>query len=99
VLLSVQPRRGLRKRGRLKMKAEIKPLDKGFALMLGDHELGVSKTDFDARFHMHAINNAIKFAQIETSRQILSSMQDRLNELEIEVNNFEIDNFEIKEIK
>jgi len=38
------------------MEATIKPLEKGFVLMLGDHELGTSKTDFDARFHMHAIN-------------------------------------------
>jgi len=30
--------------------------------MLGDHELGVSKTDFDARFHMHAINDALDVA-------------------------------------
>jgi hypothetical protein len=44
------------------MQATVKPLEKGFALMLGDHELGVSKTDFDARFHMHAINDALKAA-------------------------------------
>jgi hypothetical protein len=45
------------------MKAEIKKVEKGFALMLGNHELGVSKNDSDARFHMHAINAAIEKAE------------------------------------
>lgn len=42
------------------MQATIKPLEKEFALMLGNHELGVSKNDVDARFHMHAINDALE---------------------------------------
>ena len=34
--------------------------DKTYSLMLGDHELGVSKLDSDARVHMHAINDALE---------------------------------------
>jgi hypothetical protein len=37
----------------------IKRGEKEHALILGGHELGVSKSDFDARFHMHAINKII----------------------------------------
>ena len=33
-----------------------------FRLMLGGREIGTSKTDSDARFHMHAINLAIDMA-------------------------------------
>jgi hypothetical protein len=50
------------------MKAEVKPVDKGFELVLGNHVLGTSKTDFDARFHMHAINAALDEAR-ESGRQ------------------------------
>lgn len=42
--------------------------EKEHALMLGSHELGISKTDFDARFHMHAINEALK-SEYERGRQ------------------------------
>ena len=30
-----------------------------FNVILGEHIIGTSKTNFDARFHMHAINDAI----------------------------------------
>lgn len=30
-----------------------------FHVHIGTHVIGVSKTDFDARFHMHAINKAL----------------------------------------
>ena len=33
-----------------------------YRVMLGGHEIGTSKTDFDARFHMHAINAALNLA-------------------------------------
>lgn len=44
------------------LQAEVKPSEDGkaFKLMIGKHELGVSKTDVDARFHMHIINEALK---------------------------------------
>lgn len=40
-------------------QATIVPDGKIFRLMLGDHELGNSKADVDARVHMHAINEAL----------------------------------------
>lgn len=43
----------------------VKKGEKEHALMLGGHELGVSKSDCDARFHMHAINDALKAAYDE----------------------------------
>lgn len=33
-----------------------------FKVLLGTHEIGTSKNDTDARFHMHAINDALKAA-------------------------------------
>jgi hypothetical protein len=36
--------------------------DKEFKVFLGNHEIGTAKSDFDARFHMHAINKAIEAA-------------------------------------
>jgi hypothetical protein len=42
--------------------------EKEFQLVLGDHVIGTSKTDFDARFHMHAINKAIEGAHEQTNR-------------------------------
>lgn len=46
-------------------QATIVPDGKVFKLMLGTHELGQSKTDSDARFHMHAINEALDEAYQE----------------------------------
>lgn len=67
------------------MRATIEPKDKGFALMLGKHELGSSKTDFDARFHMHAINDALDVAYLE-GQKYLEQMVIR-KRLETEVQN------------
>jgi hypothetical protein len=39
-----------------------------FRVMLADHEIGTSKTDFDARFHMHAINAALEAAYEQGAR-------------------------------
>lgn len=45
------------------MKATIvQKNEREHVLMLGDHELGTSKTDCDARIHMHAINEALQTA-------------------------------------
>lgn len=42
------------------MKAEVRKVDeKTFKVFLGNHELGVTKSDFDARFHANAINYAL----------------------------------------
>lgn len=41
---------------------------KVFRVMLGKHEVGVSKTDFDARFHVNAINDALNAARDEGYR-------------------------------
>jgi len=46
----------------------VKKGEKEHTLMFGGHELGTSKTDCDARFHMHAINDALK-AAYERGRQ------------------------------
>jgi hypothetical protein len=43
----------------------VKDGEKVFRLMLGDREIGVSKSDCDARFHMHAINDALQDAYME----------------------------------
>lgn len=43
---------------------------KEFKLMLGDHELGRSKSDCDARFHLHAINAAIDSGIQEAARYV-----------------------------
>ena len=43
------------------LRATVKKKDeKTYALMLGDHEIGVSKLDSDARMHMHEINDALE---------------------------------------
>lgn len=53
---------------------------KVFRVMLGKHEIGVSKTDFDARFHMHAINDALDVAFLEgqqyLERMVVQARQD-----------------------
>lgn len=47
------------------MRAEVKKRgEKEFDVVLGSHIIGTSKTDFDARFHMHAINDAIDAAAV-----------------------------------
>lgn len=67
------------------MKAEIiKVDDKTFRLMLGKHELGVSKTDFDARFHMHAINDALKVSFHEGEKYLERMVEKRRFELEFQ---------------
>lgn len=40
-------------------RATIDTTDGKFKLMLGDHEIGTSKTHLDASFHLCAINDAI----------------------------------------
>jgi hypothetical protein len=44
------------------IQARVEPADGRFRLMLGNHELGISKTDSDSRFHMHIINGALDAA-------------------------------------
>jgi hypothetical protein len=48
---------------------------KTFRVMLGDHEIGVSKTDFDARFHVNAINDALDEAYL--SEDVLLQQEDK----------------------
>lgn len=48
----------------------VKKSEKEFSLMLGEHEIGVSKTDFDARFHMHAINDALQVSFLEGQKYL-----------------------------
>lgn len=43
---------------------------KVFRVMLGEHEVGVSKTDFDARFHVNAINDALDVAYLEGQKYL-----------------------------
>jgi hypothetical protein len=67
------------------MRAEIiKVDDKTHRLMLGKHELGVSKTDFDARFHMHAINDALEVAFLEGQRYLERMVENQRMELELQ---------------
>lgn len=66
------------------MRATIEPRDKVFALMLGKHELGVSKTDFDARFHMHAINDALDVAYLEGQKYLERMVEAQRMELEFQ---------------
>lgn len=51
-------------------RAEVLPDGKVFKIMLGSHELGISKTDSDARFHMYAINDAIDVAYLEGQKYL-----------------------------
>lgn len=51
----------------------VKKGEKEHALMLDGHELGVSKSDCDARFHMHAINAALV---AEFNRGLVSTLQN-----------------------
>jgi len=65
------------------LRATIKPLEKGFALMLGEHELGVSKTDCDARIHMHAVNDALDVAYLEGQKYLELLVQKRRLEYDL----------------
>lgn len=48
------------------MRAEVKKRsEKEFDVMLGDHVIGTSKTDFDARYHVNAVNDALQAAYQE----------------------------------
>jgi hypothetical protein len=67
------------------MRATIKPLEKGFALMLGEKEIGFSKTDFDARFHMHVINDALDVAYLEGQKYLERLVEKQRLELEISI--------------
>lgn len=45
------------------MKAELKKIDdKTFAVILGDHEIGRTKLQCDAQFHVNVINDALEQA-------------------------------------
>jgi hypothetical protein len=52
--------------------------------MLGNHELGNSKTDFDARFHMHAINDTLDVAFLEGQKYLERMVEKQRMDLEIE---------------
>ncbi len=52
--------------------------------MLGNHELGASKTDFDARFHMHAINDALDVAYLEGQKYLEQMVIRKRLEAEIQ---------------
>lgn len=53
-------------------RATVVPSEDGksFRVLLGEREIGVSKTDFDARFHMHAINDALDVAFLEGEKYL-----------------------------
>lgn len=58
--------------------------------MLGDHEIGSSKTDFDARFHMHAINDALDVAYLEGQKYLERLVEERRIQSELDVLQFQI---------
>jgi hypothetical protein len=49
--------------------------DKEFKVFIGDHEIGTAKSDVDARFHMHAINKAIKSVSVSYEQEIADQYQ------------------------
>lgn len=67
------------------MRAEIiKVDDKTYRLMLGKHELGMSKTDFDARFHLNAINDALEVSFLEGQKYLERMVEGQRMELELQ---------------
>lgn len=73
------------------MRAEIvKVDDKTFRLMLGKHELGVSKTDFDARFHMYAVNDALEVSFLEGQKYLERMVENARIDEEIMKVRFEV---------
>lgn len=66
-------------------RATIKTVgEKDFRVLLGENEIGVSKTDFDARFHMHAINDALDVAYLEGQQYLERMVEGQRLELEIQ---------------
>lgn len=52
-------------------RARIDKIDeKTHRVMLGDHEIGTSKTSFDAQFHVNAINDALDVAHLEGEKYL-----------------------------
>lgn len=60
-------------------RAEVVPDGKEFKVMLGNHEVGRSKSDCDARFHMHAINAAIDEARLNEANWWMPLIPNGIN--------------------
>jgi hypothetical protein len=71
-------------------KATVRPIEKGFELVLGERVIGTSKTDFDARFHMHAINDALDVAFLEGQKYLERMVEKTRQELEFQKAMFQI---------
>ena len=54
----------------MKQATVVKIDDKTFHVKLGEAVIGTSKTDFDARFHMYAINDALGVAYLEGQKTL-----------------------------
>jgi hypothetical protein len=54
----------------MKLAEVVKKGEKEFEVVLGGQILGTTKTDFDARFHMHAINDALNIAYLEGQKYL-----------------------------
>jgi hypothetical protein len=67
----------------MKRATIVKVDEKTHRVMLGGHEIGVSKTDFDARFHMHAINDALDVAYLEGQQYLERLVANQRLELEL----------------
>jgi hypothetical protein len=64
--------------GRMKRAEIVKVSEKEYKIMLGNHEIGSSKTDFDGLFHVHAINDALMEAY-EEGRAVWESPDEEDN--------------------
>jgi SOS response regulatory protein OraA/RecX len=67
----------------MKRATIIKVSEKEYKIMLGNHEIGTSKTDFDGRFHMHAINDALDVAYLEGQEYLERMVMRKRAEVEL----------------
>lgn len=65
-------------------RARIDKIDeKTYRVMLGDHEIGTSKTSFDAQFHVNAINDALDVAHLEGEKYLERMVKEQRIKLEV----------------